>query len=106
MKKIIALVVLFVLIFTVSAFASTNKPLKNLGKGLDNMFYGQVEVPDSINETQTKGTPAYEKCTAHTNDDAGRGIARFVGGVWRVATFWYPEQEATSPAVAAPAAVK
>jgi len=80
--------------FSGVAFASTNKPLKNLSTGLDDIVYGDVEVPDNINETGTKGTPAYPECTAKTNDDIGRGIARFVGGVWRIATFWYPEDEA------------
>ncbi len=88
----IVLVVCFLaLSFNTVSFASTNKPLENIGSGLDDMAYGQVEVPDSIDQTKTKGSPAYEKCTAKTNDDAGRGIARFVGGLWKVATFWYPE---------------
>ena len=93
MKKFLIFLVLFALLFNVSAFASTNKPLKNLGQGLDDMVYGEIEVPDSIDETKTKGSPAYPECTSKTNDDVGRGIARFVGGLWRVATFWYPEEE-------------
>ncbi|MFH1878410.1 MAG: hypothetical protein ABH883_06360 [Candidatus Omnitrophota bacterium] len=93
MKKIFAVLVIFALSFNVSAFASTNKPLQNLGAGLNEVAYGEIEVSDSINETNTKGTPAYSKCTAKTNDDVGRGIARFVGGVWRIATFWYPEKD-------------
>ena len=96
MKKLFILLVILVMVFNVSAFASTNKPLKNLGEGLDEIAYGQIEVPDSINQTNTKGTPAYSDCTSKTNDDVGRGIARFVGGVWRIATFWYPEDDATS----------
>ncbi|MDP8298588.1 MAG: hypothetical protein P9L88_01590 [Candidatus Tantalella remota] len=94
MKKFFILLVILVMVFNVSVFASTNKPLKNLGEGLDEIVYGQIEVPDSINETNTKGTPAYPECTSATNDDVGRGIARFVGGVWRIATFWYPEDDA------------
>ena len=93
MKKVLSILVVFMFVFSVCAFASTNKPLERLGKGLDDMVYGQIEVPDSINQTQTKGTPAYAKCTDKTKDDAGRGIARFVGGLWKVATFWYPEDE-------------
>ena len=84
--------VLFSIVNT-GAFASTNKPLKNMGQGLDDMFYGVVEIPDNMNETGTKGTPAYDSCTTKTNDDVGRGIARFVGGLWRAITFWYPESE-------------
>ncbi len=91
MKKLFVIMIAFVMLLNVSAFASTNKPLQNLGDGLDNIVYGDVEVPDSINETNTKGSPAFSDCTSATNDDVGRGIARFVGGVWEIATFWYPE---------------
>ena len=96
MKKLLILLVISAMLFNVSAFASTNKPLKNLGKGLDDIAYGDIEVPDSIDETHTKGTPAYPDCTAKTNSGAGRGIARFVGGLWRIATFWYPEDDSSS----------
>ena len=93
MKKLLILLVIFAMLFNVSAFASTNRPLKNLGEGLDELAYGQLEVPDNINETNTKGTPSGVDNTAHTNDDVGRGIARFVEGIWRIATFWYPESD-------------
>ena len=93
MKKFLILLVIFAMVLSVNAFASTNKPLKNIGDGLNDIAYGEIEVPDSIDETHTKGTPAYPDCTSKTNDDVGRGIARFVGGVWKLATFWYPESE-------------
>jgi len=96
MKKLLILFVIFSIVISAAAFASTNKPLKNLGEGLDDIAYGDIEIPDSIDQTNTKGTPAYPDCTAKTNDDVGRGIARFVGGVWRVATFWYPEDDAAA----------
>ena len=95
MKKLFIFAVIFAMLFNVCAFASTNKPLKNLGQGLDDMFYGEVEIPDNMNETGSKGSPAYEDCTSATNDDVGRGIARFVGGLWRVVTFWYPEEDSS-----------
>jgi len=91
MKKLVTIFMVFSIVLCANAFASTNKPLQNLGKGLDEIAYGQIEVPDSINETNTKGSPAYSKTTEATNDDVGRGIARFVGGIWKIATFWYPE---------------
>jgi hypothetical protein len=94
MKKLLIILVIFVLVCNVNAFASRNEPLKNLGKGLDDMAYGTIETPDSIDETGTKGAPAYPDCTEKTNDDFGRGVARFVGGIWRIATFWYPEDDA------------
>ena len=96
MKKLSIFFVIFAIVISTAAFASTNKPLQNLGKGLDDIAYGQIEVPDSIDQTHTKGTPAYPECTTKTNDDVGRGIARFVGGVWRVATFWYPEDDSAA----------
>ena len=92
MKKILSILVILLLLLSVNSFASTNKPLENLSDGLDDMFYGGVEVPDCIDETHTKGTPAYPDCTGDTKDDVGRGIARVVGGLWKVATFWYPEE--------------
>ena len=95
MKKFLVLFMIITLLFSLGiserSFASTNKPLENLSKGLDDVFYGKVEIPDNMNQTGSKGTPAYSKCTAQTNDDVGRGIARIVGGLWRIATFWYPE---------------
>ncbi|MCK5450157.1 MAG: hypothetical protein KAI70_00160 [Candidatus Omnitrophica bacterium] len=91
MKKLFMIVIIVAILFNISAFASTNKPLQNLGEGLDNIVYGKVEVPDNMNETSTKGSPAFTDCTDTTKDDVGRGIARFVGGVWQIATFWYPE---------------
>ncbi|MFQ5952167.1 MAG: hypothetical protein ACE5JK_02020 [Candidatus Omnitrophota bacterium] len=96
MKRFFIFFIIIAIVFcagNVGSFASTNKPLKNLGKGLDDVLYGQLEVPDNVNKTGTKGTPAYPDCTSKTNDDVGRGIARFVGGLWRIATFWYPEDE-------------
>ncbi|MGB2631094.1 MAG: hypothetical protein WBD24_02230 [Candidatus Omnitrophota bacterium] len=96
MKRHLTFLVIVAFIFcsiSIGAFASTNKPLKNLGQGLDDILYGQLEVPDNANETGTKGSPAYADCTDKTNDDVGRGIARFVGGLWRIATFWYPEED-------------
>ena len=95
MKKIVALVVISA--FIISAFifsnvsmASQNKPLERLGKGLDNIVYGHVEVPDNINQTNSKGK-AIDSCTAKTKDDVGRGIARVVKGIFEIATFWYPQ---------------
>lgn len=96
MKKLFILVLVAAMMFSATAFASTNKPLKNLGQGLDDMVYGKMEVPDNINETGSKGSPAYDSCTEKTNDDFGRGVARFVGGAWRIVTFWYPEDDANS----------
>jgi len=92
MKKFIAIVLVCMFVCTYTCIASENKPLKNLGAGLDNMVYGSVETPDNINKTNSKGTPV-DACTAKTKDDVGRGIARFVKGLWQVATFWYPEDK-------------
>ena len=91
MTRIIAGLILITLISSVNAFAiSQNEPLKNMSKGLDNVVYGIVEVPDSVDQGNTKGAKAFEDCTDKTRDDVGRGVARVVGGVWQLATFWYP----------------
>ena len=97
MKKFFSIFVIVTLLFGVgvsgSSFASENAPLKNLSKGLDDVFYGDVEIPDNMNETGTKATPAYPQCTDRTKDGVGRGIAKVVGGALRILTFWYPESE-------------
>jgi len=91
MRKTIALLIVISIVLTSSVFAiSRNEPLKKLSKGLDNIVYGEIEVPDNINETNTKGAKAFTDCTDDTKDDVGRGIARIVGGIWEIATFWYP----------------
>ena len=92
MKRIIAIIIILSLVPSLSAFAiSKNEPLKNLSKGLNDIAYGSIEVPDNIDETNTKGKVAYPECTDTTKDGVGRGIARVVGGIWEIATFWYPE---------------
>jgi hypothetical protein len=97
MKKILVVFVIVALVFSMgisgSSFASENKPLENLSKGIDDVFYGDVEVPDNMNETGSKGTPLNAECTDTTKDDVGRGIARVVRGLYRIATFWYPEKD-------------
>ena len=91
MRKTISLVVLIMFIAGLNAFAvSKNEPLKKLSIGLDNVAYGGIEIPDSINETSSKGAKAFDKCTDSTKDGVGRGIARIVGGLWQMATCWYP----------------
>jgi len=91
MKKIIVFIVIVAFIPTLSAFAiSKNEPLKKISMGLDNVTYGTVEIPDDMNKTNSKGTKAFNDCTDATKDDVGRGIVRIVGGLWELATFWYP----------------
>ena len=100
MKKFVVAFIVMTLLLGLGiagiSVASVNKPLANIGKGLDNIVYGDVEVPDNMTQTNSKGSPAFEKCTSKTNDDVGRGIARVVGGVWQVLTFWYPQDEQAS----------
>ena len=93
MKKIIAILLVMVFVSGINAFAvSKNEPFKNLGKGIDNICYGAVEVPDNLNETGSKGEKAFKDTTDDTKSDAGRGITRIVGGLWQLATFWYPTE--------------
>lgn len=93
MKKIISILLIVSFIPAFSAFAvSKNEPLKKLSSGLDNIVYGKIEIPDNINETNSKGQKAFKDCTDDTKDGVGRGIARIVGGLWEIATFWYPSE--------------
>ena len=93
MKKFIACVIILSIALSFEAFAiSKNEPLENLGKGLDNIVYGDLETPDNVNGTNSKGTKAFPECTDMTKDDVHRGIARIVGGLFQVLTFWYPTE--------------
>ena len=89
----IAIIVAFIVAFMpVRSFAaSDNKPVPKIESGLDDLLTGPVETPDSIDESKTKGTPAYPSCTAETSSGVGRAVVKVVGGAWKLLTFWYPE---------------
>ncbi len=92
MKKAAALLVLGVFVFsTAMIFAETTKD--RLSSGMNNLLYGQVEVPKNLNETKSKGAKAFDSCTDKTKDGVARGIARTVGGVWKILTFWNADVE-------------
>ncbi len=71
-----------------------------ISRGMDNILYGDVEVANNLNETNTKGT-AVENCTTKTKTGVERGIARIGNGVWQLLTFWYsdpgPSENKPSP---------
>ncbi|OGW53710.1 MAG: hypothetical protein A2Y81_08835 [Nitrospirae bacterium RBG_13_43_8] len=91
MRKFIVLLILIAFIPSFSAFAvSKNEPFKKISIGLKNITCGVIEIPDNSNKTNSKGEKAFTKCTDATKDDVGRGIVRVVGGLWEIATFWYP----------------
>jgi len=92
-KKFVVLLLLVAFVTSSSAFAiSKNEPFKKLSKGLSNVTYGTLEVPDNIDGTKSKGEKAFADCTDDTKSDVGRGVARIVGGLWELATFWYPSE--------------
>jgi hypothetical protein len=70
------------------------KPYENtkdrMSRSMNNIFYGPAEVPGNINETGTKGA-TMDRCSPKTKSGVERGIARVVGGVWQLATFWYSD---------------
>lgn len=101
-KKIITLAIVSLFIFStlgLCADKSTSQPLEKtkdrLSNGVDNIFYGPTEVPNNLDETKSKGTKI-ERCTEKTRSGVERGIARLVGGVWQVATFWYSDPDAVT----------
>ena len=61
-----------------------------LSRGMNNILYGPMEMADNLNETKTKGQQM-SKCSTKTRSGFERGIARVVGGVWQLATFWYSD---------------
>lgn len=91
MKKIIVFLIIITFIHMYSALAvSKNEPLRNLSNGLDNITYGVIEIPDNIDAAGAKGSRIGNDFTDKTKDDVGRGIARIIRGIWKIATFWYP----------------
>ena len=77
-------------------------------RAMNNILYGPLEGADNIDQTHTKGTQM-EKCTTKTRSGVERGIARVVGGVWQLATFWYSDPgcvTSTKPAGASSAKAK
>lgn len=100
-KKIIAIAIVSIFIFSaIGSYAATDtaqptaqpmeKTKDRLSRGMNNLLYGPTEVPQNIDETKTKGTKI-DRCTEHTKSGVERGIARIVGGVWQLATFWYSD---------------
>lgn len=101
-KKFIILAIVSIFILsTVGAYAAESsssqptvppmeKTKDRLNRGMNNLLYGPTEVADNLNETKTKGTQI-DRCSTKTRSGVERGIARFVAGVWQVATFWYSD---------------
>ena len=102
MKKFAVVIVSALFIFsTIGAYAAEtalNQPLAKpydktkdrMSRAMNNIFYGPTEIPANISETKTKGE-AMDRCTPKTKGGVERGIARLVGGVWQIATFWYSD---------------
>lgn len=102
MKKTVVFMIAALFIFsTMGAYAAETalnqpltKPYENtkdrMSRSMNNIFYGPAEMPDNISDTNTKGE-AMNRCTQKTKSGFERGIARVVGGVWQMATFWYSD---------------
>jgi len=88
---ILLLVCIFIL-STTSCFA-LEKTRDRLKKGMDNVFIGgAIEGPDNLNESKTKGS-VVPGGTEKTKKGVERAIARFVGGLWQLGTFWYSDEQ-------------
>lgn len=95
--KKISILLVFLLAFPgVNVFASTNKPLKNICEGLKEMACAGSNSPACANVADSKEVVSCNDRSSRTSDEVGKGIARFVGGLLRVATFWYPEDDTTT----------
>ena len=66
-----------------------NNPLRKLGRGLSNLFFGVAEVPNQIS-----GTIADKGGAAGATYGAGKGVVRWVCrefvGVYEIVTFPFP----------------
>ena len=122
LKKMFILAIVSLFVFsTVGVYAETalNQPIAKppiektkdrASRAMNNILYGPVEVPKNLDETKTKGT-AIDRCNQKTRTGVERGIARVVGGIWQLATFWYSDpgcvtssNKAAQPAATATAA--
>jgi hypothetical protein len=101
MRKLSILLAVLLVFFGVNAFASTNKPLTNAGEGLKEMASAGSSAPVCAKNTGTKAVVPCNDCAPKTSDAVGKGIARFVGGLLKVATFWCPEGDNTTMVAAA-----
>jgi len=102
MKKIAVVIIAALFIFsTMGAYAAEtalNQPLTKpyektkdrMSRAMNNIFYGPAEMPDNMTSTNTKGE-AMDRCIPKTKTGVERGVARLVGGVWQIATFWYSD---------------
>jgi len=73
-----------------AASASSPSVIKKLETGLDEMLLGGR---DRISSASAK-TAEYASRAVKAKDDLGRVIARFVGGLVKTVTFWYPDEPA------------
>ena len=105
-KNVLILVIVAVFAFSTMALyaeSSTQQPTAQpmektkdrASRAMNNILYGPVEVAANLTETQTKGTKV-DRCSEKTRDGVERGIARMVGGIWQLATFWYSEPDGSS----------
>lgn len=101
MRKVVIAALISIFLFSTVAIGADTLRTDRLKEGFDNIGFGLFEMPDNVNVTKTKGTPAFPDCTDKTKDDVGRMIVRVVGGLFQIATFWIPPKE--KPAVAAQA---
>lgn len=103
MKKISILMAFMLMFSGVNAFASADRPLKNIGESLKQTAPAGSCPLSSVNNTDTKAVVPCNDCAPKTSDEVGKGIARFVGGLLKVAIFWCPEDRSASATSAAPA---
>jgi len=101
MKKVLSIAIVSIFIFsTIGVYAAsetaqpTAQPMEKTkdraSRAMNNLLYGPTEIPQNIDETKTKGTKM-DRCTEKTRGGVERGIARIVGGIWQLATFWYSD---------------
>ena len=102
MKKIAVIILAVLFVFSVTGVYAAettlvqplakpyDKTKDRMSRAMNNIFYGPAEVPNNMTETKTKGE-AMDRCIPKTKTGVERGIARLVGGVWQIATFWYSD---------------
>lgn len=90
MRRVISVIIISIFLLSSISIAA-EKEFERLSTGMSNILYGGLELPDNMDETNSKGTKAFPECTDATKDGVARTITRVVGGIFQVATFWYTE---------------
>ncbi len=87
MKKVLALVVIAVMVFSLAAPAFAKTPSDKLARGIGNVATGVLEVPQTIGQEWKKSNNAAVGIFCGLFKGIAQAVARTGSGLWDVITF-------------------